>query len=339
MKIVHLTPSYWPQVGGVETHVQEVCRELVAQGHDCRVITTRQPTTVGREVKGGVTIQRIVPNHQPKFATWVAIWRQRRLLIAADVIHVHDVAWWLVPVWWFIRSKLFITFHGWETKWPIRWQAKVQRWVWAQLSQGTIHVGSWISRYYWDWPTIVTYGGVRLPSNLKRVQPAAKQLRFVFIGRLAADNDIEAYVALIAELKRRLGDAQVVVTWVGDGPLRQRCASVGTVTGWLLDPWPELQRADIIGASSYLALWQALVVGGPVCSLAHQPLKVEYLASFPAARLLLTGSDGTVVAQQVLKLVADKTALTVYRQSASALAASATWAGVADQYLTLWQKK
>ena len=40
MKIAQVCPRYYPQIGGVESHVSEISKRLAQMGHDVRVITT-----------------------------------------------------------------------------------------------------------------------------------------------------------------------------------------------------------------------------------------------------------------------------------------------------------
>lgn len=42
MKIAHITPHYYPSIGGVEKVVKEICELLVTLGHDVSVITTKR---------------------------------------------------------------------------------------------------------------------------------------------------------------------------------------------------------------------------------------------------------------------------------------------------------
>lgn len=42
MKIAHISPHYYPSIGGVEKVVKEICEELVKLGHDVSVITTKR---------------------------------------------------------------------------------------------------------------------------------------------------------------------------------------------------------------------------------------------------------------------------------------------------------
>ena len=70
-----------------------------------------------------------------------------------------------------INKKVFITFHGWETEYPVRLTAKLQRYLYSKLAVGSIHVGSWISKFYWDKPNFITYGGI----NSKRLTGVRKK--------------------------------------------------------------------------------------------------------------------------------------------------------------------
>jgi glycosyltransferase involved in cell wall biosynthesis len=60
LKILMVTPRYFPLMGGVETHVYEVARRLAARGVDVTVLTT-DPTgeLAARETSEGVSIIRV----------------------------------------------------------------------------------------------------------------------------------------------------------------------------------------------------------------------------------------------------------------------------------------
>jgi len=73
MRIVHVTPSYFPCVGGCERRVQEVSERLVARGHDITVLTLdcatqrdffspRGAGLLPTELLNGVKLVRVSPN-------------------------------------------------------------------------------------------------------------------------------------------------------------------------------------------------------------------------------------------------------------------------------------
>ena len=150
-KIIHLCASYTPHLGGVETHVRQSCSELHKLGYTNTVITVQSDQKDPlKEVIDEVLILRIPKEiANSKFGVWKWIINQRKLFSQSYKIHAHDVGWWLVPFLLFstsIRQKFFITFHGWEG-YPVRWQAKLHRFLLAQLSQRSIHIGSWIQNW------------------------------------------------------------------------------------------------------------------------------------------------------------------------------------------------
>ena len=68
MRIVHVTPGYWPGVGGTETHVQRVSEGLAARGHHVTVLTirghgaTEALAPLGSELVNSVHVIRFAEN-------------------------------------------------------------------------------------------------------------------------------------------------------------------------------------------------------------------------------------------------------------------------------------
>jgi glycosyltransferase involved in cell wall biosynthesis len=56
MRILHLTPLYWPSLGGGEVHVKEVSEGLAARGHQVTILTTNIRTSwdIGEGIHGGL---------------------------------------------------------------------------------------------------------------------------------------------------------------------------------------------------------------------------------------------------------------------------------------------
>ncbi len=60
LKVLMVTPRYFPLMGGVETHVYEVARRLVTRGVDVTVLTTDPANHLpALETRDGVTIRRV----------------------------------------------------------------------------------------------------------------------------------------------------------------------------------------------------------------------------------------------------------------------------------------
>lgn len=343
MRIVHLCRLFTPHIGGVEAHVEQVARLQQQQGNQVIVVTTQHADTLPlTEQRGdGIEVLRLPAEFaERKHATWRWILAHTAEFNQADCIQVHDIFWWLLPIYWQNRTKIITTFHGWETQWPIPWTAKLQRRVYSWLSSGVVHVGDWISQFYGDTPDKVIYGGVEerflaipAPKLLRRNQP----LRVTFIGRLEPDTAVPQYIELIAVLRQ----AGMIVncTWVGDGSLRQQCASVGTVAGWQTDTLKWLRVSDIICASSYLSMLQAQAAGRLVISLYTNQLKKMYLESYIGSQYCIISNSAAVAAKRVVSLLEQPEALRELQQGAKSVAATLTWQHIGEMYQQLFRQK
>ncbi len=90
MRIVQVSPWFYPHLGGVESHVQGLCRELAARGHEVTVVTARHtPSAPERESVDGFDIVRVKPR-MIAFRTPIAP-KIRAVLreLPADLVHGH----------------------------------------------------------------------------------------------------------------------------------------------------------------------------------------------------------------------------------------------------------
>ena len=91
MKIVQVCPRYYPDIGGVETHVQEISERLASRGFEVEVLCT-DPTGKRRdtEVINGVSVRRFrsfAPNNAFFFAPQIYSHLKR---VNCDLIHAHS---------------------------------------------------------------------------------------------------------------------------------------------------------------------------------------------------------------------------------------------------------
>lgn len=343
MKILQLSRDYYPHRGGVETHVQALSQELTHRGHQVQVLTLRHSDKLSLKEKiNGVPVTRLDIKHHfslplfDKLETWQQLARHSKLLYQADIIQVHDVMWWLLPLIPLFISKIYLTFHGWEGEYPIPRRTKLARWLWSKLALRTIHVGDYIQQFYWDQPSAVVYGGVDLKNLPAKKTKKSKNLRLVFIGRLEQANDIELYLELVHLLQP---DHRLKVIWVGDGAWREECEQIGTVTGMVAKPAEYLAQADLVLAASYLSILQAQALGKIVVSAYSQPLKESYLKTYPGSKWLLLGDSAAILHQQINQLFTDQSLQLRFSRSAQNWARQQTWSQVAAQYLQLWGMK
>lgn len=90
MRIVQVSPWFYPHLGGVESHVLGVSRELAARGHDVTVVTARHtPSAPERESMDGFDVVRVKPRVVVLRTPIAPKIRPMLRGLPADVIHAH----------------------------------------------------------------------------------------------------------------------------------------------------------------------------------------------------------------------------------------------------------
>ncbi len=87
---MQVSPWFYPHLGGVESHVMDVSRELAARGHEVTVVTTRHTSSAAaRETMDGFEVVRVKPS-TVVLRTPIAP-RIRAILrgLPADIVHAH----------------------------------------------------------------------------------------------------------------------------------------------------------------------------------------------------------------------------------------------------------
>jgi glycosyltransferase involved in cell wall biosynthesis len=339
MRILMLTPSFHPRAGGVEKHVLRVSRELAGRGHEVAILTPQwDPAWPLEETIEGLAVTRV-----PRRLS-LASWRARSACFRwAEIIHSHDaypVLRYYLPWRWMLPHRpLFITFHGYEG-YPIPREAiRKRRWV-ARRVQGALCMGAFIEKWYGTPCSLVSYGGVDLPSA---VTPSPATNNAVFIGRLEPDTGILSYLDALRLLRGRHG-LQISLDICGDGSLRaeverrivdERLAA--QVHGFVADTRPFLENARLALVSGYLAMQEAMAAGRLVCALYDNPVKRDYLEMFPPAEsALLIGGGAEELAEGIARHLSDSTLMEAKIAAGREWVRDKTWAQVADAYERLW---
>lgn len=342
MKIVFVSRLYLPHLGGVEIHLKEISAILVRMGHEVTIITSQHDKKLNLEADyNGVRVFRIpFESSEHKQKTWQEIKKLSQIFLNADIVHVHDVFWWILPIFLKIRKKTYITFHGWETKFPIPVNSKIHRFLASIMSRGTIHVGSFIQQFYWDKPNAVVYGGINPKRFTKANMPVENEkfekLHFVFVGRLDKDTDVSMYLDFLTELKSK--KVAFEITWVGDGELANRCKLFGNVTGFVKNISQYIVTADLVFASSYLSILEALCLEKIVLAFYSNLLKREYLETFPGAKFMLISGTISGMISKLEHLLTSRKLQRQMERDAKQFALQLTWDKVVAQYLNLWGK-
>lgn len=231
MRILQQCIYFPPEIGGLESHVYYLCRELVRQGHEVTVLTSRSVASSARtEVMDGVRVLRTwFPGKRP--SGWIAhtvasMPTHRRLAGEADVLHAQTFASALPSVFDRGRSQPFVlTLHtshflrlARKKTWRpvLRWIIKSADWVLA-ASEEIRDVALDIFEH--PHAEALTNG---VDTELFRPGPATIDragggARLVVPRRLFEKNGVEYVVRALPLLRAKM---EVEVSIVGDGPLR-----------------------------------------------------------------------------------------------------------------------
>ncbi len=165
MNVVFLTRLFYPHIGGVEKHVYGIS-QILKKHHKIAIITEQHdPKLPEHEVIDGLEIYRIPTKNastsSKKWFIWKWLKSHEQLLNNADVIHAHDVYFWIIPFKIIYPFKnTFVTYHGWEGKFPIPLKNRIIRKITEVMANANICVGTFISTWYGTKPTAITYGAV-----------------------------------------------------------------------------------------------------------------------------------------------------------------------------------
>lgn len=389
MKILFLTRRAWPEIGGVEKHVLEVSKELVKQGHEVTVVSeddgsfsrsllANRPSGLQGETFGTVRTHKItvgVNEKLKKFEIWKWLFKHRDLIKGADLVHAHDVGFWYWPFRFLYPGKpFFMTFHGWEEKFPVPFKNKIVRKISEKMAKGNICVGEYLQKWYGTRADYVIYGGVdvspRRSHGFTNVQPATfevgprKTIELLFIGRLEKETGIMTYLrainilnfaksfirSLLAETPLRLraprGQGETFKTTIlGDGPLRNRIEQYikenklnTLVLGFVDDQEKYLQKARFVFTSGYLSILEAMAAKKLVFSVFENPLKEDYLKMTPFKKFIIICQTPEELAKKIRFYLKNPQKEKKMTETAYNWVKGQTWEKVAEKYIKLWKR-
>lgn len=345
MHILFFTRRFYPDIGGVETHVMEVGKRLVSMGHEVTVVceesskssSTKRFWASQNDKK--IKIWRIpVGRHekQKKFIIWQWLKKNKQLIEDADIVHCHDVFYWYFPFrFMYPKKPVYTTFHGYEG-YPVSPKAIAVRKLSEKLSWGNICVGDFIPKWYGTRATLVTYGGVTMAnSKWQMASSSKKKFTIVFVGRLDKDTGIDLYLKTLQELKKK--KIPFVFEAYGDGKFRKQVEKVGKVHGFIEHLEKKLAKVDIVFSSSYLSMIQSLAAKKLVFAVYTNPLKEDYLRMSPFAKFVIKGDDPQKLAEKIIFYINQKHFAEKLITAGYTWAEKQTWDEVITIYLNLWK--
>jgi len=331
MRIVFLSPRFYPQIGGVEKHAFEVAKRLAEQH---RVVVITEGVKDKKENFNGIKVIRLYFGKNDwfkKFIIWGKILKHRKIIEKADIVHCHDVFFWYLPLRIiYPNKKVFTTFHGYEAIFPPSSKAIFIRKLSEKLSNGNIAIGEYIRKWYGTTSEAIIYGAQDEAQARNTKFNKHKKLRILFVGRIEKDTGAEVYPQVLRKLKNYTFEA------CGDGTLRSELEKFGKVHGFVKDLTKYISKADIIFASSYLSIIAAIKLKKPVFSVFENPLKEDYLKLTPFNRWIYISKSPEILVKKI-KIVVNKKRLREKNLNlAYNWANEQTWDKVSKIYLKLW---
>jgi glycosyltransferase involved in cell wall biosynthesis len=242
MEILFLSKYPTSHIGGVERHIRAVGDRLQVTGHRVTTISEEQIRPPHKKIIGLLYI-------------WYWIFKNRKLITDSDIVHIHDVFIWYLPFRvLFPKKKVYITFHGWEGKFPPTAWSIFNKRIANKLTNGSIAVGKYIEKWYGIKANHIIYGGVN-PTSLKLRGAQKIKNSIVWLGRQEADTGIN-------EFKE----------WLSKQKINYKVIYVTNVT----NPEKYLQTAEYCVPSGYLSYLEAKNMGCKIMTFANNPLKEDY---------------------------------------------------------------
>ncbi|CAN5845327.1 glycosyltransferase family 4 protein [soil metagenome] len=248
MRILQQCIYFPPEVGGLESHAYYLCRELVRQGHQVTMVTSRSlPGLPERESMDGIDVVRKWFPEKRTPATWIAhtlatVPHYMRLAKRADILHAQTFAS-AIPA---MRARrklglpLVLTLH------TSHFLKLAQKTVWRPVLRRIIRSADWL---------LAASEEIRDVALDLHPHPRAEALtngvdtdmfapgprgargngprRIIVPRRLFQKNGVEYFIRALPLVRREM---EVEALLVGDGPERERLEA-------LVD---ELELGDVV---------------------------------------------------------------------------------------------
>ena len=332
MKILLHCVYFPPEVGGLESHVYELARGLVATGHEVRVVTSRSlPDTQPEESMDGIRVRRTwFPSRGP--VGWVlhalgSIPVTRRWAQWADVVHAQAFSS-VVPAGMAARwagRPLVVTLH------TSHFLTRARRVGWKPILRRLVHRGDHVlaaSTEIAEVASDLTGGTVAVEAltngvDTDRVRPTSPTVpapegvrRVIVPRRLFPKNGVEYLVRAVPHIRSEVPGLEVLV--VGDGPERGRLEALATRLGVagavrFLGARPHHEMPGLLSSAEIAvipSLMEATSVAGLEAMSCGLPLVASRVGGLPeivgeGTGLLVPAADPEALAGAVLTLLAD----------------------------------
>lgn len=333
-ELVILAPSFYPNTGGVEKHLEKVCEGLVKRGWAITVLVRYgkgYPKSLSRK---GVHIVRM-PKSDSSKTMWLWYLKNRDIFNNAMVIHSHD--YFPFALRKLIKNKRWVhTFHGYEG-YPLDPRAIESRKNVAKAVDYTFCVGEFIEKWYGTKCDEVIWGAAEPAKH----QNQKTKWDFIFFGRYEPDTGFAEYLKGFRLIAQKQSNANMLV--LGHGSQESWAkgfAKDNQLNIQFHEPVanvePFLQQARAAFVSGYLAIIECGLDKKPVVAYYGTPIKKDYLTMHPEAKAFAVVSTAKQIAEAGLKaLKPDPKDI----QSLYSWSKSQTWDKIINQYEKAYNEK
>ncbi|HSW89700.1 MAG TPA: glycosyltransferase family 4 protein [Patescibacteria group bacterium] len=339
MKILHITRSYYPNIGGIEKHIEEFSKLLMRNNEVFVLTEDNEGKLSNEEVYQGIKIHRIdtsgTNEKNKKWKIWKWMIKHKTWLQGFDVIHFHDVFFWIIPLLIFKLPKLFITFHGYEGFELPTLKQKFWHKLGEKLTVGNICVGGFYTKWYGTSPNYVIFGGVDPASKLNK----SKNPKAIFIGRLQEDTGITEYI-------KSLKGTKLTLDVFGDGPQMEEAKKLAmelkvdvTFFGFVAVAADKVKNYKVAFVSRYLSILEAFISKVPVIAHYNNEIKYDYLMTTPFHSWVNIAHTSEEIRSNLEKITKDKKKTKTDVNAAYNWAKEQTWEKAAETYYKLWKLK
>lgn len=216
MKVLIYSPLFYPSIGGLETVVSILAAELVAQGHEVKLVSQ----TPAKDVKSFPfeVIRKPSFGYFLKLTSWCDVFFQGCISLKG-----------IFPLL-MVPKPLFVTHQTWYLR-PngrLGWQDYLKQFVshFATNISASSAVAAHLSA------TSIVIPNPYQEENFYEISEIARDRELVFLGRLVPDKGADLLLEVLAQLKRK--GLIPNLTIVGHGPeektLRQQTIDLGIET-------------------------------------------------------------------------------------------------------------
>lgn len=351
-KILFLTRSFYPNVGGVEKHIAEISKVLAAKGFEITIITEAAKKTNWHSNAGSATftgkskniriieIQARNEGKLKKFLIWFDLIKYINILSSSSLVHCHDVFYWYLPFRFLFPFKnVYTTFHGYEGNNMPNKKSILMHKIAEVLSHGNICVGDFLKKWYGTKPTFVTYGAVDKKIFGIKNKRSRSNKKAIFIGRLVEETGAKKYVQALKLLKDKGVDLEV--DFYGEGSLEDELKKYSkdnklsvTLKGWAMNIEDVLDGYEYFFCSRYLSVLEAMAVNKPIFAEYNNAIKEDYLRMAPFAKYISISETPDQITQSLYNYMRGSEKLDV--ESAYKWVKDKDWEYMANLYLRLW---